>query len=193
MDTYASLTDLQIFNKIAASDSKALEILYNRYSAILYTLIKKIVGKENAAEEILTDVFAIVWRKIDYFNFTSGNVYAWLVTLSRNKAVDYVRRNRQQNSVTDNYDDDYEDKFIIPQLANEGEAFTLEKALKSKHKIENALSNLTDAQKFVINMAYYEGFTQNGISEKLNIPLQTVKSKLQVALRSLNDNLLKEN
>lgn len=193
MDTYTTLTDLQLMNKIAASDSKALEALYNRYSAIMYTLIKKIVIKENIAEEILTDVFAIVWRKIEYFNFSVGNVYTWLITLARNKAVDYLRRNRAINPVSDSYTDDYEDKFILPQLSTDANSLTLEKALKSKMKIENALSKLTDAQKYVINMAFYEGYTQSGISEKLNIPIQTVKSKLQIALSNLNDNLIKEN
>lgn len=192
MESYNTLSDLQLMNKIAASDSKALEALYNRYSAIMYTLIKKIVQKENVAEEILTDIFAIIWKKIEYFNFTVGNVYTWLITLARNKAVDYLRRNRPINPVNDNYDDDYEDKYIIPQLSTDSESLTLEKALKSKIKIENALSKLTDAQKYVINMAYYDGYTQSGISEKLNIPIQTVKSKLQIALSNLNDNLIKE-
>jgi RNA polymerase sigma-70 factor (ECF subfamily) len=179
-------------NKIAASDSKALEALYNRYSAIMYTLIKKIVQKENVAEEILTDTFAIVWRKIEYFNFSGGNVYSWLITLVRNKAVDFLRRNRSVSPVNEPYNDDYEDKYIIPQLSTDSEALSLEKALKARVKIENALNKLTDAQKYVINMAYYEGYTQSGISEKLNIPIQTVKSKLQIALSNLNDNLIKE-
>ena len=80
-------TDAEIMLKVAGYDSKALEQLYDRYSPILYTLIKKIVDDNENAEEILSDVFVIVWRQIDQFDFKTNNVYTWLVTLTRNKAT----------------------------------------------------------------------------------------------------------
>lgn len=191
MKTYSILTDLDLFQKISAYDSKALEALYDRYSPILFTLIRRIVQKESAAEDILTEVFAIIWRKIDHFDFSTGNVYTWLIMLTRNKAVDYLRRNRGAAPVTDPYDDAYENTFIIPQLSPGIDQLDLESAFNVKDNMENALSKLTDAQKYVIHMAYYEGYTQKEIAEKLNIPLPTVKSKMQIALGNLKDNLIK--
>ncbi|MGE5402348.1 MAG: RNA polymerase sigma factor [Ignavibacteriales bacterium] len=191
MKTYSILTDLDLFQKISAYDSKALEALYDRYSPILFTLIRRIVQKESAAEDILTEVFAIIWRKIDHFDFSTGNVYTWLIILTRNKAVDYLRRNRGTAPVTDPYDDAYENTFIIPQLSPGIDQLDLESAFNVKDNMENALSKLTDAQKYVIHMAYYEGYTQKEIAEKLNIPLPTVKSKMQIALGNLKDNLIK--
>lgn len=191
MKTYSILTDLDLFQKISAYDSKALEALYDRYSPILFTLIRRIVQKESAAEDILTEVFAIIWRKIDHFDFSTGNVYTWLIMLTRNKAVDYLRRNRGTAPVTDPYDDAYENTFIIPQLSPGIDQLDLESAFNVKDNMENALSKLTDAQKYVIHMAYYEGYTQKEIAEKLNIPLPTVKSKMQIALGNLKDNLIK--
>lgn len=193
MTTFSTLSDLELFQKISSGDSRALEVLYDRYSPILYSLIKKIVGKDSIAEEILTDVFSIVWKKVEYFNFANGSVYTWLITLSRNKAVDYVRRNRTVNLLDEPYGDEYENNFIIPHLSAGGsEQLSLEKAYEKRAEIESALAKLTDAQKYVIHLAFYEGFTQKLIAEKLNIPVQTIKSKLQIALNNLKENLTKQ-
>ena len=192
MNSYSSLTDIELFQKINSFDSKALEALYDRYSPLLYTLIKKIVVKEESAEEILAEVFEIIWKKISQFDFSTENVYAWIITLARNKAIDYLRRNRIPNPITDEYNDDYEDNTIIPKLSGKIDSLDYETAKKIRPNIEKALSKLTDAQKYVIHLSYYEGYTQNGIAEKLKIPLATVESKIQIALNNLKDNLIKE-
>lgn len=192
MITYSSLSDIELFQKIKLYDSKALEALYDRYSPLLYTLIRKIVNNEDTTEEILAEVFEIIWKKISRFNFSTENVYAWLINLTRNKAVDYLRRNRELNPVTDEYDDDYENDIIIPKLSGRIDNLDYETAKKTKSNIERALSKLTDAQKYVIHLSYYEGYTQKEIAEKLKIPLPTVESKIRVALNNLKDNLIKE-
>ncbi|MCU7495445.1 MAG: sigma-70 family RNA polymerase sigma factor [Ignavibacteria bacterium] len=191
MKTYSIQTDLELFRKISAYDSRALETLYDRYSPILFTLIKRIVVEEAIAGEILTEVFAIVWRKIERFDFSTGNVYAWLILLSRNKAVDYLRRNRSKDPLSEEYTDEYENAFIIPHLSKGIDQLDLESALNVKNNVETALNKLTDAQKYVIYLAFYEGFSQASIAGKLNIPLPTVKSKIQIALGNLKDNLIK--
>lgn len=185
------ITDLELIQRVANYDSKALESLYNRYSPILYTLIKKIVGDEKAADEILIDVFVIIWRKISYFDVNSGNVYAWLITLARNKAVDAKRRARDPQLANVPYDDLYENNVIIPRLSSAIDALDLKTVTSIADKTEDALNKLTDAQQYVIYLAYYEGLTESEISKKLNIPAQTVKSKIKIALSSLKDNLIK--
>ena len=84
MTSNTPLTDIELLKRVANSDSKALEILYNRYSPLLYTTIKKIVSDEEIAQQVLADVFVIVWRKIRCFDFDSNNPYTWLVILTRN-------------------------------------------------------------------------------------------------------------
>ena len=186
MTNYKSLTDIEIFENIVKYDSRAFEELYLRYSPILFSLIKKIVADRNAAENILLDVFIIVWRKIDLFNFKSGNVYVWLIFLSRNKAIEYVR-NKVQN---EKKDDKYEDFYIIPLLENSIDSLSLQSAMNTKPEISEALDNLTEAQKYVILLSFYEGLTLNEIAEKLNIPVPTVRTKIKVALEKLKENLL---
>lgn len=191
MNEYRSLTDLELLEKVSNNDSKALEALYERYSPILFTLVKKIVQKQDAAEQLLIEVFVIIWRKISFFNFQSGNAYTWIITLTRNKAVDYIQRQRSGIALEE-YNDNYENQYILPKLSSGIDPLDLNTAMKIREKIENALSKLTDAQKYVIHLAYYEGYTQKGIAEKLNIPLQTVKTKVKFALNNLKDNLVKE-
>lgn len=178
-----SITDAEIMLKVAGYDSKALEQLYDRYAPILYTLIKKIVTDKETAEEILSDVFVIVWRQIDQFNFKTNNIYTWLITLARNKAIDEL--NRRGGKQLPDYNDDYEKENIIPKLSPEIESMELEDVLNKKEKIEKALSSLTDAQKYVLELSYYGGMDQAEIARKLNIPTMTVKSKLQVAFGNL--------
>ena len=88
MDDNKIITDSQVMSKIKEYDSKALEELYDRYSPILYTLIKKIVPDQTVAEEVLADIFVILWKKGKYFELSNENLYTWLIILARNKAVD---------------------------------------------------------------------------------------------------------
>ena len=175
--------------KISTYDSRAIEELYNRYSPILYTLIKKIAPSEEVAEELLSNVFTIIWKKSDKFDFKSGNVYTWLITLARNRAVDHLRRTRSINSDIEKYDEDYEDYFILPTLSKKIDKVDYQTALSFRPIMEKALSRLTDAQKYVIHLAYYEGYSLEEIADKLNIPVETVRTKIMTALKNLQEHL----
>ena len=191
MPEVKSLTDSEIMLKIAGYDSKALEQLYDRYTPLLYTLIKRIIPDKETAEEVLSEVFVIIWRQIDQFDFKSINVYTWIVTLARNKAIDV--KNRNMGKVTEEYTEDYEKEKVLPKLSHEIESVELEDVLEMKGKIEGAIKSLTDAQRYVMELSYYEGVDEIGIAEKLKIPSSTVKSKLQVAIGNLMKKISKPN
>ena len=187
-----SSTDLELMERVASYDSKALEALYNRYSPLLYTVIKKIAAEESIAENVMSDVFVIIWRKANLFDFHTANVYTWLVSLARNKATDTIRRSKPGAEIKE-YTDEYEDEFIIPHLSMAIDPLDLKTALSLKESVESALNSLTEAQQYVIYLAYYEGLTQKEIASKLNIPYSTVKSKVKIALSNLKENLIKGN
>ncbi len=187
-----SSTDLELMERVASYDSKALEALYNRYSPLLYTVIKKIAAEESIAENVMSDVFVIIWRKANLFDFHTANVYTWLVSLARNKATDTIRRLKSAAGIKE-YTDAYEDEFIIPHLSMAIDPLDLKTALSLKESVESALNSLTEAQQYVIYLAYYEGLTQKEIASKLNIPYPTVKSKVKIALSNLKENLIKGN
>lgn len=191
MSKYKELKDLELLEKITKFDSRALEELYDRYSRILYTLVKKIAPDQETTDKILVDIFSIIWRKAGKFDFNTGSVYTWLVTLARNKAIDVVRRSRSSQHRLETYDDEYEDFFIIPTLSKDIDELDLDTANRLGPKVEKALAGLTDAQKYVIHLAYYEGYTVDQIADKLNIPLETVRSKVTTALHLFRENVVK--
>lgn len=179
-------------NEIARFESRALEELYDRYSPLLFTLIKKIAPDQTTAEQVLIEVFVIIWRKIEKFDFKTGNVFNWLVTLARNKAVDSLRRERSADSKSEFYNDEYEDYFILPTFTHEMDSLDFHTAFTIKPKIERSLAKLTDTQKYVLHLAYYEGYTIDEIADKLNVPVETVRGKVMTALHSLRDFLVRE-
>jgi RNA polymerase sigma-70 factor, ECF subfamily len=179
--------ELELMQKIFESDAEAVEALYDKYVPLLYTFIKKIVKDKDKAEEALESVFLTLCKKINYFDFENQNSYTWIITLAKNKAVYDLRREKSGELNEENLNEP-ENDFITPRLSHLGEPMDLEKALEYKDKIENALNSLTDAQQFVIYLAFYEGLTQDEIAERLKIPLQTVESKIKISLIKLNEN-----
>ncbi|NWF49733.1 MAG: sigma-70 family RNA polymerase sigma factor [Ignavibacteriaceae bacterium] len=190
MVTEKEFTDSELLHKVAQRDSKALESLYNRYSALLFTLTKRMLADNQKAEETLANVFLIIWKKASFFKTGSNNAYSWILTLTRNKILDTLRR--EKNTISIPYDDSYEDKFIIPPSLSYDDKVSLNDIDKSKEKITAAMNKLTDAQRYVIELAYFEGLTENEIATQLNIPLLTVQLKLKTAIASLMDNFNKE-
>ena len=191
MTSSGRLTDTEIMLKIVGYDSKALEQLYDRYTPILYTLVKKIVGDKETAEEVLSDVFVIIWKQIDQFDFTKNNVYTWMVTLARNKAIDVMKRKRGKEDRE--YTEEYEREKIVPKQSKEIEPMELEGVLEMRDKVETAIGSLTEAQRYVLELSYYEGLDETGIAQNLKIPVSTVKSKLQVAISNLMKKIAKVN
>jgi RNA polymerase sigma-70 factor (ECF subfamily) len=176
-------TDAEIMLKIAGYDSKALELLYNRYSPMLYALTKRIIPNQELAEEVLSEVFVIVLKQIDQFDYKSSDVYAWLVTLTRNKAIDAMKR--AQGKEKRMYTEEYEKEEIIPKLSPQIKAMEFADVVGMRDKIQTAINSISDAQKQVIDLSYFEGLDENVIAERLKIPVSSVKSKLRLANASL--------
>lgn len=184
------LTDNELIERVINKDSKSLEVLYDKYSPILFTLIKKIVSDKEKAEIVLADVFVIIWQKSYQYNLATNNLYAWLILLTRNKSIDFIKRVRGE--INDEYNDEYEDNLIIPKISPEISPLEIDRAIDKRGTIYSAVNSLTEAQQYVLSLAYYEGLNESEIAAKLNIPLPTIKTKLRVVLNSIKDFQLKE-
>lgn len=178
------LTDSELISNAANQDKSAFEQLYARYCSILYSLIIKIISDRETSEKILVEVFLILWRRIE--DFDRENVFTSLILLARNKALDFLKR-RRENTEHPEYDEDYERFKILPILSKEIKPLKLHDALKVKYEIGEMVKGLTDAQRYVLSLFYFEGLNETEISQKLKIPLPTVRSKLQVATDILLD------
>jgi RNA polymerase sigma-70 factor (ECF subfamily) len=184
------LTDREAIEKVVNKDSKALEALYDKYSPILFTLIKKILSDKSKAENVLADIFVIIWQKSDRYDLASDNLYTWLVFLARNKSIDFLKRERGE--INEDYTDEYENQFIIPTISTKINSLEIDEAFNTRDIIYTAINNLTEAQQYVLSLAYYQGLKETEIAEKLNIPLPTVKTKLRVVLNSIKESMMKE-
>lgn len=175
--------EIELMRNIALKDENALVRLYDLYSKLLYSLILRIVKNQEEAEELLQTIFLQVWDKAGSFDLKKGNVYSWLVTLSRNKAIDKIRSKTFKEQQRLN-----RDEMDLEKIYNLESNLDLRYVMDEKEKVKTvskALEELPDEQKQVIELAYYEGLTQMEISQTLNIPLGTVKTRTRQALNKL--------
>lgn len=179
-----TLSDRDLMLRVRDNDVEAMEILYDRYSPLLFPLIKKIVGNQESAEEVLTEVFLIIWKWADQFDFEIKNVYTWMVLLARKKAIDSMKRKRSENGI-DDYNDEYEIQNILPKLSPQIKILELDKIISKSDKISNLLNVLNQEQKLILSAAYYKGLEDKTIADKLNIPVAAVKLKLQFTMELL--------
>jgi len=179
-----TLTDGELMMQVAEFDSSALEKLYDRYSTTLFTLINKIVSDKQLAEEILSDVFVIIWNRIDHFDFKANNVYTWLVTLAKNKAVDSLKRKNDSASLT-MHSSEYEIENILPKLTPGIKPLNLDYAKSKRGLLNSLLETLTDSQRQILNYSLFAGMDSEETAEHLNLTESMVRSKFNVALSAL--------
>lgn len=187
-----TLSDNELFVLIANDEKRALEVIYNRYSPILFSIIQKVVNDTRTSERLLADVFIIIWKNAPGLDFKKISPFVWLITLARNFSVDFVRRYRSEEYNKIPYSDEYEKTFILPLSGETHERIDLLNAIEMKERVFNAINDLTEAQGHVLLLGIYGGLTNEEIAEILNIPLDTVRSKLKIALENLRENFNKE-
>lgn len=163
-------------------DENGFHHLYDNYSGALYGVILRIVCSKEYTEDVIQDVFVKIWNSIHQYDVSKGRFYTWMINIARNTAIDYLKSKGFQNELKNQPLPDFVYNTAELSKTNEESDFI---------GLKNVLESLEADKQELINMAYYQGFTQNEISEKLKIPLGTVKTKMRNALMKLKD-LLKD-
>uniref|UniRef100_UPI0025BE4080 RNA polymerase sigma factor n=1 Tax=Chryseobacterium sp. TaxID=1871047 RepID=UPI0025BE4080 len=148
----------------------------------LYGVILRIVQSKEYTEEIIQDVFMKIWNSINQYDKTKGRFYTWMINIARNTAIDYLKSKSFQNGLKNQ---------SIPDFVYNTAELSTEYQSSDFIGFKNILNSLEPDKQQLIDLAYYQGYTQNEISEKLNIPLGTVKTKMRNALIKLKE-LLKD-
>ncbi len=185
-------SDTELLNLISKNNFKAFKELYNRYHKLLFTLILRICKDDVLAEQILMQVFLIIFKKAKLFPLETDNAYAWIVLLARNRAVDSLRRNRTSENIEVYYDEDFENQYIIPTLCYDVAALDIETAINTEKDFNDSYNSLTEMQKTVIEYAFFEGFTIDEIVAKLNLPTEITRAKIMNSIFALFDKLIKK-
>lgn len=155
--------------------------LYDNYAGALYGIILRILQSKEYTEDVIQDVFVKIWNSIDQYDASKGRFYTWMINIARNTAIDYLKSKGFQNELKNQRLPDFVYNTTELSTQNNTDFIGFKTVLESLE---------TDKQE-LIDLAYYQGYTQNEISDKLKIPLGTVKTKMRSALQKLRD-LLKD-
>lgn len=183
---YADLEDAALLALIAGGDERALAALYDRHGARAFSLALRILGDPETAEEVVLDVFWSIWKHAGAFTPERGRFTTWLHSLVRNRAIDQLRRRRARPPQAPAREEEPEEAAASDPTVEE-----LAEAEELAQAIRVAMAALPEAQRRVLELAYFHGWTHREIAEYLGEPLGTVKSRLHLGLRKIHDELAK--
>ncbi|WP_046213709.1 RNA polymerase sigma factor [Paenibacillus wulumuqiensis] len=176
--------DRELMRRIAEKDTDALEHVYDRYERAVYSFAYRIVHDTMTAEEVVQELFLRVWNNAERYDRSQGKLSTWMFTITRNIAVDMLRR-KASRATTDPSGD--EALQVLPDTkTNVQEQVSLN---WERERIREAMMELREEQQQVIESIYFQGLTQHEVSEKFSIPLGTVKSRVRLAIRQLHNKL----
>jgi RNA polymerase sigma-70 factor (ECF subfamily) len=183
----ASTIDPQLLARVVKGDHQAFSHLYDQSSALLYSMALRILGNRDEAAELLQDVYLEVWRKVARYDVGRGTPVAWLITLTRSRAIDRLRaRASRAQHVTK----DATDGSMTANVADRSPGpFEAHADQELRGLVGSALASLPQAQQQAIELAYYEGLSHMEIAARLNQPLGTVKTRIKLGMSKLRETL----
>ena len=186
------LTDEQLLHNYRESgDRELFARLVRRYERELYAYLRRYLGNAEMAEDVFQSTFLQVHLKCDKFD-TSRRFKPWLYTVATNQAIDAQRRNKRHRMVSlnrTNQNDDSVDVGALIDLMVSKDTGPLDHVsqLERGQWVQNAISQLSDQMRSVVNLVYYEGMKYREAADILDIPVGTVKSRLHAAILKLNE------
>ena len=171
--------DAALLLRIREKDERAIEALYARYSGPLYSLAYQVTGADRYAQEVVQEVFVAVWKDAGRYDPSRGALSSWLFALARHKAIDLVRKEANVRKHTADVDlefreaDDDVDQEAWLRLRRD--------------TVRAAITQLPEAQRTALELAFFGGLTHVEVAEKLEIPLGTAKTRIRTALLKLRD------
>ncbi|MFN7118586.1 MAG: RNA polymerase sigma factor [Saprospiraceae bacterium] len=164
-----------IIGLLEEQDKEAISILYDRYAATLYGIVLRIVRLESLAEDTVQETFVKAWRHRTSYNESKGTLFTWLLNIARNTAIDKTRSAefRQRGKIQ-----------TLDSSVYSGEGLSIE-FNPDCIGLDKFVKKLEEKYRIIVELIFYRGFTQNEVTEHLDIPLGTVKSRLRIALREL--------
>lgn len=192
MDSKTSTSiDADLLALVGKGDRRAFGRLYDLSAPLLFTLLVRILNDREEAEDLLQEIYAEVWRKSARYDEQRGSPMAWLVTLTRSRAIDRLRaRASRGHGLTDSL----EEAPIVEMQGHDPTPFDQHADAEIRTLVMKALVDLPSAQRQALELAYYEGLSHSEIAVRLKEPVGTIKtriklgmSKLKIALQSCWD------
>lgn len=170
-----SVQDVPLIAAVQQGDQQALASLYDAYSGALYGVIMRVVEREELAQEVLQDTFVKIWKNAAGYDPSKGRPFTWMMNIARNAAIDMIRSAavRHADSIRSLDKDVYRTGHdeVREQLGDTD--------------VRDVVSKLKAEHRELIEMAYYQGYSQQEIADRTGLPLGTVKSRTRTALLEL--------
>ena len=166
---YQSLSDHQLLVSMGRRDQQALAELYRRYGSAVYSIAMRILDNPGHAEESTQDTFLKVWNKPDTWDQTKGAFSSWLLTVARYTAIDRLRKEVHHR----------------PTIELDETHASLVDFKDDENGLSALMTHLPTEQSSLIELAFYQGMTHQELSDRLNLPLGTVKTRLRLGLQKL--------
>lgn len=165
--------EVRVVDLMRKRDARCIDLLYDKYGPALYGIAIKIVEDDSTAQDVVQDSFIKVWKRCDSFNPEKSKVFTWLYSIVRNTAIDKLRSIKNRRT-TEIQNDDSSVSLATDQVVK-----------PDSLDIPIHLAKLDEKYRVIVWLMYFKGFTQQEVSEKLDMPLGTVKTRLRIALREL--------
>ena len=168
----------EVIKLLQQGDKRGIELAYRNYGDTLLGMIFKVVQSREAAEEVLQDTFIKIWKYSAQYDASKGRLFTWFVNIARNTAIDKVRslsfRKTQKTEPLSGY---------VSKDAGSSETYIADSGLKT------VVSSLDEKYRKLIDLVYFQGYSQREIEKEFNIPLGTVKTRLRAAINELRSKL----
>jgi RNA polymerase sigma-70 factor (ECF subfamily) len=184
VDTTAE--DAALMRAIADRDPDALSTLYDRYGGILKALVIRVIHDEAEADDLLQEIFMQIWRQAKNYSQKKGQALGWIVTLTRRRAIDRLRKRQAYHRVTERLELETEhqpDSWVNNRIDNDILQDDLRAFLRKR------IEALPILQRQAIDLAFFHGMSQREIAEHTHTPLGTIKTRLELGLRKLHDSV----
>jgi RNA polymerase sigma factor (sigma-70 family) len=173
-------TEPELVTLLKKRSQTAFNYLYDNYSGALYGVILSILTDKELAGDVLQEVFVKIWRQIEQYDAEKGRLFTWMVNISRNASIDMLR--------SKGYNSQKQNRELTENVYSAAGTVSTE---TDKIGLRKLVTGLKDDHKVLVELAYFQGYTQDEISKLLNVPLGTVKTRLRSALLQLRDLLKK--
>jgi RNA polymerase sigma factor (sigma-70 family) len=174
------ISDPGLIALVARGDRDAFAELYDRYGKTAYGLAYRVTRDSGLAEEVVQEAFLTIWRQAARFDARRSKPSTWLLSITHHKAVDVVRREQLRRTEPAEGLEEAADATNVPREAWLGLQYD---------QVRQALAALPDPQREVIELSYFEGYSQSELARRLGEPLGTIKSRTHTALTRLRAQL----
>jgi RNA polymerase sigma-70 factor, ECF subfamily len=171
-----------LVEQIAKGDQRALHALYERTHRLVFSLILRIIGSRESAEELTVDVFHEVWRRASMYDPANGSVVGWIMNQARSRAIDRVRFDQRKKRVGQPMGD-------LPPASAASDPVEAWNLTEQGRRLREALTALTPEERQVIETAFFSELTYSEVAARLNQPLGTVKTRIRSGLMKLRQAL----